>query len=69
MGLTAMLASGWSGQTTENFAAASVYAPGVSGLGNDLSVPSDPVAEVVGVRIPSYVNLHFTYRLGRQADR
>jgi hypothetical protein len=61
LGLNAMLASGWTGQTTENFAAASVYGPGLVGLGANGLVPANPVSEVVGVRIPSYASLNLTY--------
>jgi len=28
-------------------------------------VPDNPVAEVVGVRIPSYASINVTYRFGR----
>jgi hypothetical protein len=45
-GLNFLIASGYTGQTTENF------------------YPSD-VQEVVGVRIPSYASLVFTYHFGR----
>ncbi len=55
-----MIASGYTGQTTENFARN--YAPGYMG---PLPVPDNPIAEVVGVRIPSYASLNFTYRFGR----
>jgi hypothetical protein len=47
-GVNFLIASGYTGQTTENF------------------YPSD-VQEVVGVRIPSYASLSFTYRFGRAA--
>lgn len=57
-----MIAKGYTGQTTENFAAS--YAPGAVGL-VDGAVPENPVAEVVGVRIPSYASLTFSYRFGR----
>jgi hypothetical protein len=46
VGVNFLLASGYTGQTTEN------------------SYPSD-VQEVVGVRIPSYASITFTYRFGR----
>ena len=57
VGVNMMIASGWTGQTTENFAAASVYGPGKVGIGTDGLVPADPVSEVVGVRIPSYASV------------
>jgi hypothetical protein len=60
VGLNMLLASGYAGQTTENFAAN--YQPGYAG---PLPVPENPVAEVVGVRIPSYASVNFTYRFGR----
>jgi hypothetical protein len=60
VGLNMLLASGYTGQTTENFAAN--YQPGYAG---PLPVPENPVAEVVGVRIPSYASVNFTYRFGR----
>jgi hypothetical protein len=62
-GVNMMIASGWTGQTVENFASASVYAPGAVGLVNG-SVPANPVNEVVGVRIPSYASVNLTYRFG-----
>jgi hypothetical protein len=60
LGLNMMIARGYTGQTTENFAAA--YLPGAAGA---LPVDDNPVAEVVGVRIPSYASLNFTWRFGR----
>ena len=60
VGVNMMVATGYTGQTTENFAAN--YAPGAVGLVNG-EVAENPVAEVVGVRIPSYASLTFTYRL------
>jgi len=65
VGVNAMFATGWTGQTTENFAAASVYGPGKVGVGSNGLVPADPVGEVVGVRIPSYASLSVTYRFKR----
>ena len=65
VGVNMMFAKGWTGQTTENFGAASVYAPGAVGLGADGLVPANPVNEVVGVRIPSYASVNLTYRFGR----
>ncbi|MGA2697105.1 MAG: TonB-dependent receptor [Terriglobales bacterium] len=64
VGINAMIASGWTGQTTENFAIAGVYGPGKMGLGPNGAVPANPVSEVVGVRIPSYASLSLTYRFG-----
>ena len=60
VGLNMMIASGFTGQTTENFA--TDYHPGYVG---PVPVPDNPVAEVVGVRIPSYATVSFTYRFGR----
>ena len=65
VGLKAMIASGWTGQTTENFASAGVYGPGKVGLGMNGLVAANPVSEVVGVRIPSYASMSLTYRFGR----
>lgn len=48
-GVNFLVASGYTGQTTENF------------------YPSD-VQEVVGVRIPSYASMVFTYRFGHSAQ-
>jgi hypothetical protein len=67
VGVNMMIASGWTGQTTENFAAASVYGPGKVGLGSDGLVPANPVSEVVGVRLPSYASVNLTYRFGRSS--
>jgi hypothetical protein len=60
VGVNMMIASGYTGQTTENFA--TDYRRGYVG---PLPVPENPIAEVVGVRIPSYASLNFTYRFGR----
>ncbi len=65
IGLNMMIATGWTGQTTENFA--SVYTPGAVELGSNKLVPGNPVNEVVGVRIPSYASINVTYKFGRQA--
>jgi hypothetical protein len=65
VGINMMIASGWTGQTTENFAAASAFGPGKVGIGPDGLVPADPVSEVVGVRVPSYASASLTYRFGR----
>jgi hypothetical protein len=63
VGVNMMIASAWTGQTTENFA--TTYIPGGVGLGKNLLVPANPVSEVVGVRIPSYASVNFTYYLGK----
>lgn len=60
LGLNMMIGGGYAGQTVENFA--TDYLPG--GVGT-LPVPDNPIAEVVGVRIPSYASVNFTYRFGR----
>jgi Carboxypeptidase regulatory-like domain len=60
VGVNMMRARGYTGQTTENFATG--YKPGYVG---PLPVPDNPIAEVVGVRIPSYASANFTYRFGR----
>ncbi len=65
VGVNMMIASGWTGQTTENFAAASVYGPGKVGIGANGLVAENPVSEVAGVRIPSYASISLTYRFGR----
>ena len=66
VGVNMMIASGWTGQTTENFAAATAYGPGKVGIDPSTGlVPDNPVSEVVGVRIPSYASLSLTYRFGR----
>jgi hypothetical protein len=65
VGVNVMIASGWTGQTTENFATAGVYGPGKVGLGSNGLVPANPVSEVVGVRIPSYASVSITYRFGK----
>jgi carboxypeptidase family protein len=48
VGVNMLIASGYTGQTTENF------------------YPSD-IQEVVGVRIPSYASLSFTYHFGKSS--
>jgi hypothetical protein len=63
VGVNMMIARGYTGQTTENFA--TNYRPGQVGLVHG-AVPANPVSEVVGVRIPSYASLNFTYRFGRK---
>ena len=65
VGINMLIATGWTGQTTENFALASVYGPGKVGIGPDGLVPANPVNEAVGVRIPSYASVNLTYRFGR----
>ncbi len=59
-GLNMMIARGYTGQTVENFAAD--YKPGYVG---PLPVPENPIAEVAGVRIPSYASVSLTYKFGR----
>jgi hypothetical protein len=61
VGLNMMIASGWTGQTSESFATATVYGAGRMGLANNGLVSANPVSEVVGVRIPSYASLNITY--------
>jgi hypothetical protein len=60
VGVNMMIARGYTGQTTESFATDN--RPGYAG---PLPVPDNPVAEVVGVRIPSYASVNFSYRFGR----
>ncbi|MGD0914332.1 MAG: carboxypeptidase-like regulatory domain-containing protein [Terracidiphilus sp.] len=69
LGVNTMIASGWTGQTTEDFGAAGVYGPGLVGLGSNGLVPANPVNEVVGVRIPSYASLNLTWRFGGEGGR
>jgi len=69
LGVNTMIASGWTGQTTENFATAGVFAPGAVGLGSDGLVAANPVSEVVGVRIPSYASVNLTYHFGVKGER
>ena len=59
IGVNMMIARGYTGQTVENFAAG--YKRGLPGSS---PVNENPVAEVVGVRTPSYVSINFTYRFG-----
>jgi hypothetical protein len=66
VGVNMMIASGYTGQTTENFA--TNYAPGQVRLVGG-AVPENPIAEVVGVRMPSYASLNLTYRFGRKVSR
>jgi hypothetical protein len=65
VGMSALIATGWTGQTAENFALAPV--PGEAGIGPNGLVPANPVNEVVGVRIPSYASVSVTYRVGRSS--
>jgi hypothetical protein len=60
VGVNMMFAKGYTGQTTETFA--TDFRPGYAG---PLPVPSNAISEVVGVRIPSYASVNFTYRFGR----
>jgi hypothetical protein len=59
-GVNMMIARGYTGQTTQNFAT-----DDRAGYTGPLPVPENPVAEVVGVRIPSYVSVSITYKFGR----
>jgi len=58
-GVNFLIASGYTGQTTENFCLSVVTSP----------CPTSEIspAEVVGVHIPSYASLTVTYKFGRQA--
>jgi hypothetical protein len=69
VGVSMMIASGRTGQSTENFAIAGVCGPGKVGLRSNGSVPANPVSKVVGVRIPSYASVNITYRFGRNPVR
>ncbi|MGA2907697.1 MAG: TonB-dependent receptor [Terracidiphilus sp.] len=69
VGVNAMIASGWTGQTVENFAAAGVFGPGLAGLGSNGLVAANPVSEVVGVRIPSYASMNLSYHFGIKRER
>ncbi len=69
VGVNTMIASGWTGQTVENFAVAGVYGPGLVGLGSNDLVAANPVSEVVGVRIPSYASVNLTYHFGAKSER
>jgi hypothetical protein len=60
VGLNMMIAAGHTGQITQN--CATDYSPGHV---DALPVPDNPIAEVVGVRIPSYASISFNYRFGR----
>lgn len=52
VGVNMLIASGYTGQTSENFYNFAAHQP-------------NPVQEVVGVRIPSYASVNLTYRFGR----
>jgi hypothetical protein len=73
-GVNFLIASGYTGQTTENFcllgpppaAPDSVPCPVPSLTPGFVGIVS-PQSEIVGVRIPSYASLTVTYRFGRQA--
>jgi hypothetical protein len=69
VGVNTMIVSGWTGQTTENFAIAGVFQAGAVGLDSNGLVPANPVSEVVGVRIPSYASVNMTYRFGVKVER
>jgi hypothetical protein len=68
-GVNLMIASGWTGQTVENFASADVFGPGLTDLGSNGLVAANPVSEVVGVRIPSYASVNLTYHFGIKRER
>jgi hypothetical protein len=69
LGVNTMIASGWTGQTTENFASTGIFAPGAVGVGSNGLVAANPVSEVVGVRVPSYASLNVTYHFGVKVER
>jgi hypothetical protein len=69
LGVNAMIASGWTGQTAENFAAAGAFVPGAVGLATNGLVPANLVNEVVGVRIPSHASVSLTWRFGSESRR
>jgi hypothetical protein len=69
LGVNTMIASGFTGQTTENFGAAVAFAPGAAGLAANGLVPANPVSEVVGVRIPSYASVNLTWRFVGEGRR
>jgi hypothetical protein len=69
LGVNTMIASGFTGQTTENFGAAGAFAPGAVGLATNGLVPANPVSEIVGVRIPSYASVNVTWRFGGEGRR
>jgi len=56
VGLNFLIATGYTGQTTENFGSPPACPFGLC--------PS-PIQEVVGVRVPSYASVSLTYRFGR----
>jgi hypothetical protein len=72
-GVNFLIASGYTGQTTENPCVfVSAPPPGSIFCGTPPLTPRlvgvvSPTAEVVGVRIPSYASLTVTYKFGRQA--
>jgi hypothetical protein len=55
-GINFMIASGYTGQTTENFCQQN---------GSPTVCDPSPFQEIVGVRIPSYASASVTYRFGR----
>lgn len=55
-GINFMIASGYTGQTTENFC---------QQTGSPTVCDPSPIQEIVGVRIPSYASASVTYRFGR----
>jgi Carboxypeptidase regulatory-like domain len=60
VGVNALIARGFTGQTTENFALNPQ-----SAMAGRLPVLDNPIAEIVGVRIPSYASANVSYRFGR----
>ncbi|MGP8250737.1 MAG: carboxypeptidase regulatory-like domain-containing protein [Terracidiphilus sp.] len=69
LGVNTMIASGFTGQTTENFGAAGAFTPGAAGLATNGLVAANPVSEVVGVRIPSYASVNLSWRFGGELRR
>ena len=72
-GVNFLIASGYTGQTIENFC---VPPPVPPEFGPPVPCPAQsptpgllvsPISEVVGVRIPSYASITVTYKFGRQA--
>jgi hypothetical protein len=71
VGLNMMIASGFTGQTTENFGwGGPMNAPGYgpNPYANNLVTYANPLNEVVGVRIPDYASISLTYHF-RGAER
>jgi hypothetical protein len=67
-----MIASGFTGQTTENFGwGGPMNAPGYgpNPYANNLVTYANPLNEVVGVRIPSSASVNLTYHFGVKGER